>query len=76
MKTVSRPEPNSTPERAMDLLIEKVRLVHGEQDWSSWEWSAREYATQQPHVIPFSWGVRLAHTTSGRRTDPCGRALQ
>ena len=27
MKTVSRPEPNSTPERAMDSCREKVRLV-------------------------------------------------
>lgn len=33
MKTVSRPEPNSTPEQAMDLLLEKVRLVFGEHDW-------------------------------------------
>ena len=33
-RTVSRPEPNSTPEHAMELLLKKVRLVHGEQDWS------------------------------------------
>ena len=24
----------------MDLLLEKARLVFGEQDWSAWEWSA------------------------------------
>lgn len=45
MKTVSRPKPNSTPEAAMELLLEKCRLVFGEQDWSTWEWSAREYGT-------------------------------
>jgi hypothetical protein len=44
-RTVSRPEPNSTPEAAMELLLEKARLVFGEQDWSTWEWSAREYGT-------------------------------
>jgi hypothetical protein len=29
----------------MQLLLEKVRLIHGEQDWSAWSWEAREYAT-------------------------------
>jgi hypothetical protein len=38
---IARPEPNSTPERAMEMLLEKARLVFGEQDWSTWEWSAR-----------------------------------
>ena len=41
-RTVSRPEPNSTPEHAMELLLKKVRLVHGEQDWSR---RARPFAT-------------------------------
>jgi hypothetical protein len=43
------------PEAAMDLLLEKARLVHGDQDWSTWEWSAREYGTREPRVIPFFW---------------------
>ncbi|MGZ3460084.1 MAG: hypothetical protein ACXU86_16455 [Archangium sp.] len=56
MRHVDRPEPNSSPERAMDLLLEKIRLVFGEQDWSTWEWSAREYGTREPRVIiPFFW---------------------
>ena len=38
---ISRAEPNSTPEAAMDLLLEKARLMLGEQDWSTWQWSAR-----------------------------------
>ena len=54
-RTVSRPEPNSTPAHAMDLLLEKVRLVFGEKGWSTWEWIAREYGTAQPRVIPFVW---------------------
>ena len=32
-RTVSRPEPSTTPEHAMELLLDKVRLVHGDQDW-------------------------------------------
>ena len=62
--TVSRPEPNTTPERAMELLVEKARLVFGDQDWSTWEWSARQYGTREPHTIRFryeNWGfVRVA----------------
>jgi hypothetical protein len=50
MKTVSRPEPNSTPERAMELLLEKARLVFGEQDWSAWAWTATEYGTRSPRL--------------------------
>lgn len=34
-RTVSRPEPNSKPEAAMELLLEKARLVFGDQDWSA-----------------------------------------
>jgi hypothetical protein len=52
---IARPEPNSTPERAMELLLEKAKLVFGEQDWSTWEWSAREYGTSDHRVIPFVW---------------------
>jgi hypothetical protein len=44
-RTVSRPEPNTTPEAAMALLLAKVRLVFGEQDWPAWAWDAREYAS-------------------------------
>jgi hypothetical protein len=50
MRHVDRPEPNSTPERAMDLLLEKARLVFGDQGWS-----AREYGTRDPRVIPCVW---------------------
>ena len=39
----------------MDLLLSKARLVFGEQDWSAWEWSTREYGTREPRVIPFFW---------------------
>jgi len=39
----------------MDLLLEKARMVFGEQDWSTCEWSAREYDTREPRVIPFFW---------------------
>ena len=38
---INRPEPNSTPERAMDLLLEKALLVFGEQDSTEWEWTRR-----------------------------------
>jgi hypothetical protein len=55
MRHVDRPEPNTSPEAAMELLLEKARLVFGEQDWSSWEWSAREYGTAEREVIPFFW---------------------
>jgi hypothetical protein len=55
MKTVSRPEPNSTPERAMELLLEKVQLVHGDRPWQDCLWEAREYGTREPLVISFTW---------------------
>ena len=56
-RTVSRPEPNTTPEHAIELLLEMVRLIHGEQDWSAWKWEAREYATgpSDPRRIRFSY---------------------
>jgi hypothetical protein len=60
---IARPESNSTPERAMELLLEKARLVFGDQDWSAWEWSAREYA-----------GARHASSRSSG-TMECGRDL-
>ena len=54
MKTISRPEPNSTPDGATELLLQKARLVFGEQDWSAWEWSAREYGTSELRVeVPY-----------------------
>ena len=53
--TISQPEPNSTPEHAMDLLLEKARLVSGEQDWSTWRWWANQYGTRVRRVIPFVW---------------------
>jgi hypothetical protein len=40
-KHIARPEPNSPPEAAMGL---------GEQDSSSWEWSAREYGASEHRV--------------------------
>jgi hypothetical protein len=69
MKTVSRPEPNSTPEAAMELLLEKARLVFGEQDWSTWEWSTREYGTSEHRVILFFW-----HDGVWTRPAPAARA--
>ena len=55
--TVSRPEPNSTPEQAVALLLEKIRLVHGEQDWPTWKWEAREYGATggPPRVVRFRY---------------------
>jgi hypothetical protein len=43
-KKVNLRVPNCTPEAAMELLLEKARLVHGEQPWSAWTWVAREFA--------------------------------
>jgi hypothetical protein len=34
----------------MDLLLEKARLVFGEQDWSAWAWTATEYGTRSPRL--------------------------
>jgi len=45
MRHIDRPEPNSSPEWAMDLLLEKAKLVFGEQDWSAWEWTPANTAT-------------------------------
>lgn len=47
MKIVSRPEPNRTPEAAMELPLQKARLVFG-------EWSAGEYGSNHPRVIAFA----------------------
>ena len=57
MRHLDRPEPNSTPEAAMELLLQKARLVFGDQDWSAWTWEAREYATgtRAPRTISFTW---------------------
>ena len=54
---VSRSEPSSTPERAMEHLRAKVQLIHGDQDWSAWTWEAREYGTgtRAPRSIRFTW---------------------
>jgi hypothetical protein len=48
------------PERAMEQLLEKVRLVHGEQDWSAWSWEAREYGARDLRTIRFRYVVRVA----------------
>jgi hypothetical protein len=50
MRHLDRPEPNSTPEAAMDLLLQKAQLVYGEQDWSAWSWSAHEYGSREPRT--------------------------
>ena len=42
----------------MELLPEKTHLVFGEQDWSTWEWSARGYGTSESRVISFVWHDR------------------
>jgi hypothetical protein len=54
-RTVSRPEPNTTPEHAMELLLVKVLLVHGQQDWTAWSWEAREYGTHEHRTIRFRY---------------------
>jgi hypothetical protein len=55
MRHTDRPEPNSTPDAAMELLLQKAKLINGEQDWPAWTWEAREYATgtRTPRVIRF-----------------------
>ncbi|HET6984194.1 MAG TPA: site-specific integrase [Myxococcaceae bacterium] len=35
-RTISRAEPNSTPERALELLLDKARLIYGERNWKSY----------------------------------------
>jgi hypothetical protein len=50
---VSRPEPSSAPERATELLRQKVQLIHGEQDWAAWTWEARQYGTHEHRVLRF-----------------------
>ena len=55
MRHVDRPEPNSTPVAAMELLLDKARLVFGDQNWSAWRWEARECGTRDPRVITFAW---------------------
>jgi hypothetical protein len=47
MRHADTPSTNTTPEAAMDRLLEHVRLIYGEQDWSSWQWIAREYGTRR-----------------------------
>jgi hypothetical protein len=42
MKHADCPTPNSMPEKAMERLLEHVRLIYGEQDWSAWSWEAKE----------------------------------
>lgn len=55
-KHIARPEPNSKPERAMELLLQKARLVFGDgEDWSAWSWSAHEYGTEVQRVMRFTW---------------------
>jgi hypothetical protein len=55
MRHADTPTPDSTPEVAMDRLLEHVRLIYGEQDWSAWNWEAKEYATgtRTPRAIRF-----------------------
>jgi hypothetical protein len=54
-RTISRAEPNSTPERALDLLLEKARLIHGEQNWEDWFFEVREFGTQSRRLLRFRW---------------------
>lgn len=55
MKTVTRSEPNSTPEAAMDELLSKSRFVFGDKPWEAWRWEAREYGTREPRTIRFRY---------------------
>jgi hypothetical protein len=52
LRTGNRPTPNSTPELAMDLLLEQAMLIFRVQNWSEWEWSARDYGTPEPRGHP------------------------
>ena len=63
-KHMARPEPNSPPEAAMGLLLEKARLIFCEQGSSSWEWSAREYDASEHRV---SGPVRQPRSRPARR---------
>ena len=38
----------------MNLLFAKARLLFGEQDWSPWEWVAREYDVSVALAAPNS----------------------
>jgi hypothetical protein len=39
----------------MELLLEKARLVFGEQDWAARTWEAKEYGTQAHRVVRFKY---------------------
>jgi drug/metabolite transporter (DMT)-like permease len=68
-------------ERAMDLLLEKARLVFGEQDWSTWDKEASSVPEQRsPWSVPavlaivslclcFPLGLILIWTSPVHRTD-------
>ena len=55
LQHVNKPVPNSTPDAAMAELLVKARWVFGEQDWSAWEWEAREYGALEPKQIRFAY---------------------
>ena len=66
MRHLDRPEPNSTPEAAMELLLQKARLVFGDQDWSAWTWEAREFGTREARTT-----LHLARGNLESRTRWC-----
>jgi hypothetical protein len=39
----------------MELLLERARLVFGEQDWAAWEWEAKEYGSQVRRAVRFKY---------------------
>jgi len=51
----NRPSPSSTPEEAMEALLEMVRWRYGEQAWSSWQFWVVEYAAEprEPRRVNF-----------------------
>jgi len=55
LKHANAVELGGTPESAVLLAMARARQKYGEQDWSTWEWSAREYGTRELRVIPFFW---------------------
>ena len=57
MRHADTPTISTTPEVAMDRLLEHCRLIYGEQDWSAWSWEAREFATGTgaPRVVRFQY---------------------
>jgi hypothetical protein len=55
MRHLDRPEPNRTPEAAMELLLQKARFSVRRARLGDVDLEAREYGTRAPRVIRFTW---------------------